>query len=296
MKRNTVWCRVALLLVALLCVGCREPGGARPASGAEADCVVNGSRIWFADEQQRQAWQQPLAELLSRVSEWDDRADFEEILDPDAPALPQSYRCGLLDVTGDQTPELLVHPRGFHGSSGTATYFVYDLYSGQKLGELDGGNGQSWCVYYEVASGQLRLMGQYWLRGGWTWRERYLNEAVYDAATGECREVSYLRTEHEIAWAEMDADAAAEGVAEAYPATAYYVYGKAVCLDEYYAEYEQFLQAFVRIPETELVLIDWSDVTDEGDDAFAKGEKMAEALLGSGQAFITAVEVGNTGR
>ena len=94
MKRNTVWCRVALLLVALLCVGCREPGGARPASGAEADCVVNGSRIWFADEQQRQAWQQPLAELLSRVSEWDDRADFEEILDPDAPALPQSYRCG----------------------------------------------------------------------------------------------------------------------------------------------------------------------------------------------------------
>ena len=57
-------------------------------------------------------------------------------------------------------------------------------------------------------------------------------------------------------------------------------------MDDYYEEYDWFIQNCIRIPETELILIDWDDVTEDGDDYVTKGEKMAQALITSSQMFI----------
>lgn len=116
---------------------------------SDADCIINGRKFYFVDDETKKEWKEPLAKLLSNVlvpyGEHGDILGYEATIDSKAPVIPQCYECGLLDITMDGVPELLVHPSGYFGSSGTATYFVYNIYSGQKLGEIDGGNGQSWC-------------------------------------------------------------------------------------------------------------------------------------------------------
>lgn len=67
--------------------------------------------------------------------------------------------------------------------------------------------------------------------------------------------------------------------------TLYYVREQEVSLDTYYAEFDSFLQRCVRIPETEWHFFYWSTVSNEDDDYAARGEKMAQALISSGQEF-----------
>lgn len=193
----------------------------------------------------------------------------------------------------DGVPELLVHPFGYFGSSGTATYFVYNIYSGQKLGEIDGGNGQSWCLYYNTEYDSVDLIGQYWLRGGWAWRDRYITEVYYDESIMECFEAQQFRTSHEITGEQTDiVDEDPDDMfytatwVESYPSTTYYVNRQEVYLDDYYAEYNHFIKTCIRIPETELILISWDNVSDDEDDYATKGAKMAEALVTSEQEFI----------
>ena len=57
-------------------------------------------------------------------------------------------------------------------------------------------------------------------------------------------------------------------------------------MDDYYAEYNCFVTKYIRIPETELVLFSWDEVSNDEDDYITKGEKMAEALITSKQKFI----------
>jgi len=262
-----------------------------------ADCIIGGKEIFFVDDDTKKEWKAPLAKLLSNVlvpyGEGGDILGYEASVDPNAPVIPQSYRCGLLDITQDGVPELLVHPFGYHGSSGTSTYFVYNIYSGQKLGEIDGGSGESWCYYYYTETDELNLIGQYWLRCGWDWRDRYMTKVYYEDSVGECMEAVYLHTAHAINGEETDiVDEDPDDMfytatwVESYPETTYYRYGQEVYLDDYYAEYDWFLQKCIRIPETELVLINWDDISDADDDYSTKGSKMADALISSDQEFI----------
>lgn len=263
-----------------------------------ADCTVNGRDFFFVDYAAKTEWKAPLTKLLSNIlvpyGEHGEILGYEATIDSNAPTIPQCYRCGLLDVTMDGVPELLVHPFGYFGSSGTATYFVYNIYSGQKLGEIDSGNSQSLCFYYDTENERLDLIGQYWLRGGWPWRGRYITKFSYDEAIMECYCIEYLHTEHDIDGEKTDiVDEDPNDMfytatwVETYPNTKYYVYSSEVYLDDYYAEYDKFVRNYIRIPETELVLFDWDEVSDEEDSYAVKGEKMAEALITSTQEFIS---------
>ena len=262
-----------------------------------ADCIINGREFYFVSDETKQEWKAPLAKLLSNVlvpyGELGDILGYEATVDSNAPAIPQSFKCGLMDVTMDGIPELLVHPFGYFGSSGIETYFVYNIYSGQKLGEMGGGNAQSWCFYYDTESDALDLVGQYWLRGGFSWRDRYVTEMIYDDERMECVESKYLSTSHEIFGEQTDiVDEDPDDMfytatwVETYPNTTYYINDQEVYLDDYYAAYDHFVQTSVRIPETELILIRWEEISNEDDDASQKGAKMAEALVNSKQEFI----------
>ena len=261
------------------------------------NCKINGREFYFVSDEAKQEWKEPLAKLLSNVlipyGEHGESLGYEATIDPKAPVIPQCYECGLLDITMDGVPELLVHPFGYFGSSGTATYFVYNIYSGQKLGEIDGGNGQSWCLYYNTEYDSVDLIGQYWLRGGWAWRDRYITEVYYDESIMECFEAQQFRTSHEITGEQTDiVDEDPDDMfytatwVESYPSTTYYVNRQEVYHDDYYAEYNHFVKTCIRIPETELILISWDDVSDDEDDYTTKGTKMAEALVTSEQEFI----------
>ena len=262
-----------------------------------ADCIIDGRDLYFVDAETKKEWKEPLAKLLSNVlipyGEHGEILGYEATIDSKLPVIPQCYECGLLDITMDGVPELLVHPFGYSGSSGTATYFVYNIYSGQRLGEIDGGNGQSWCFYYNTEYDSVDLIGQYWLRGGWEWRERYITEAWYDEASMECFEMQHFCTTHEITGEQTDiVDEDPDDMfytatwVESYPNTTYYVGHQESYLDDYYAEYNEFIMTHIRIPETELILFNWDDVSADEDDYATKGAKMAEALISSDQEFI----------
>ena len=292
----------AILSVCILLsfIGCRSDGSASGGSNDEAssaDFAVHGRAFHFVSDEAKQEWKEPLAKLLSNVlmpySEHGEILGYEATIDPHAPAIPQCYQCGLLDVTLDGVPELLVYPFGYFGSSGTATYYVYDIYTGQRLGDINGGYDQSWCVYYDMEYDTLELVGQYWLRGGWAWRDRYITEVTYIEATMECFEMQRFRTSHEIAGEQRDIvdDNPDDGYytatwVESYPDTTYYLNSQKVYLDDYYAMYNHFIRMYIRIPQTELIMISWSDISDDGDDYTTKGAKMAEALVRSEQEFV----------
>lgn len=263
-------------------------------SSPEADCIINGKEFFFVEDEVKKEWKEPIAKLLSNVlvsyGEKGEIFGYKVTGDPKEPAIPECYSCGLLDVNEDGVPELLLHPFGYHGSSGTSTYFAYNIYSGQKLGEIDGGNAESWCFYYDTVNDNTKLVGQYWLRGGWPYRGRYITEVYYDEAIMECYELIYLHTSHEIEheyteYVDGEPNYDSEWF-EIYPSTAYSVHNRDVDLDTYYAEYDSFVRTCVRIHETELVLFYWGDVSDDTDDYATRGEKMAEALVSSSQEFI----------
>ena len=277
--------------VLLATVGCGT-GRGEESNGTErqADCVVGGKAYDFVGDEVKKEWEEPLARLLSNVylpyGENGDILGYEATVDPHAPVIPQSYACGLFDVTGDGVPELLVYPLGYGGSSGNATYFVYNFYSGQKLGEIDGGNAQSLCLYHDTEKGDTDIFGRYWLRGGWAYRGRYITEVTYDEMLMECFQSTYLSTSHDVEQEETVDEDGEMMIDEIYSNTEYYVYGKEVSIDDYYAEYDSFSVRYVRIPETELVTVRWSDVTEDADDYVTRGQKMARALLQTDQAFL----------
>lgn len=254
------------------------------------DCIINGRKITFIDHSDKTDWIEPLAKLLANQSlpygEHGELIGYKVTIDPDAPSIPPCYACGLFDITMDGVPELLVHPLGYFGSSGTSTYFIYDIYTGDMIGEINGGNAESWCVYYDTNADDCIIVGQYWLRYGWPERNRYLLTVEYDQEINKYCELEYLRSNHMIEAEKVSENEETEYWEEYYPDTSYYIYGKETSLDSYCEELDRFTASCVRIAETELIMIGWGSVTGENDDYVTKGRKMANALISSDQELI----------
>ncbi len=252
-------------------------------------CVINGRMINFVPEEELKTLEKPLVKLLANERRMiGERSGGNSYCpDPDSPSVPQSYSCALLDVTGDGVPELLVHPYGYFGSSGTSSYEIYDVYSGEYLGILDDGMGIPWCAYYNVKKDNYYLIGQYYLRGGWPYRYRTFVELALDSEEGfyDC---SFASSSHDIEMIhheEMDS----EGIQyweEIYPNTEYYTRDNSDSLDDYFRTIYDFNRNYIRIPETELKLIDWDDVCESDEDLTVRAEKMAKALVTSCQRII----------
>ena len=64
------------------------------------------------------------------------------------------------------------------------------------------------------------------------------------------------------------------------------VNGDESSVDTYFSEYDFFLENYIRIPETALLLVDWDDVCDYDEDQTIRAQKMTEALLSPRQQFI----------
>lgn len=284
---------IALTLTALICLAC-------VACGQEADVQdhthVYGTTVYFVTDEQKQDWEAPLAALLSNVEDpYQERGENRDVtssVDPDAPTTPPSHYCGLFDVTADGVPELMLFPYGGGGSAGNALYYVYDIFSGEQIGCLEGGFDKSWCYYYHPDMQAFTAFGQYSWRIGWSGRERYIAVPEYNNEREKYDIRIYLYAYYEIAGEVVDPQPSEEqGIftgtwIESYPGTIYEIYGHKATLDEYYTEYQRLTEEYVRIPETALCLLSWSDVCGQEEDAAVRGSQMARALLQTEQKFI----------
>ena len=302
MKKRIIKCVSALLLGAVLLTsfGCNSNKNNDEEPIATQSYVVDGKEFSVIDEKAKKEWKEPLAKLLANVrvpyggKEGID--GYKASVDSKAPVLPQNYRCGLLDVTQDGIPELLVHPFGFFGSSGTETYYAYNFYSGQKLGEISSSTNGSWCFYYDTQSNKIELYGQYWLRQGVGREDFFTKIARYSDGTMETYVNDYLQATYEILVYD-EQDTLPYFMPQANPLyddsdigkcseIIYYIGDEKVTFDEYYAECDKFVTNKIMLPETELILIDWDDVSEDEDDYITKGKKMVEALISTEQKFI----------
>ena len=251
-------------------------------------CRINGKTIYFLTDDEKEKLREPLVNLLSNETcvLYADTVKGEiigyEPYDPSLPTVPEGYGCGLYDVTDDGIPELLVHPKGYYGSSGAVTYFVYDILTGRELGSIDGGNAESWCVYYFKDTGELRSVGSYWRRGGWSKRYRVMTFLCYDDQYDICFEEIFL-----YALLSMDSEKNSDAKWLGNDSYArYFVYGEDASLDDYYWEWDWCHVNGLRIPETERQIIKWGDIDSDDDDRFVRSERMVDALLSSAQKFI----------
>lgn len=292
MKIQKIFLLPLAVILVVLCTACSRSD--KSVDDTVNHRVIHEKAIRLVDDKQRQEWEIPLAKLLSNVQvpygEHGEIMGYQAAVDPNAPSIPACYTCGLLDITSDGVPELLVHPLGYGGSAGNATYFIYDIYSGKELGSIDGGHEGAWCVYYDTEADEYCLIGQYWWRYGWPERDRFIKKVKYDAELQQYTEDDYFRTYHavDVVWEETTDTDSSQSVewAEGYSRTTFYLYSEKVSMDTYYAEYDRFVKTYIRIPETELVLFYWDDISDDEDSYEEKGRKMARALVNSEQAFI----------
>ena len=77
-----------------------------------AKYIIKGKEIVFVDDELKKEWKEPLAKLLSNVlvpyGEHGEIMGYEAAVDPNAPTIPGSLECGLLDITRDGIPGLSV--------------------------------------------------------------------------------------------------------------------------------------------------------------------------------------------
>lgn len=286
----TAW-KTKILIVALIfmvCFGIQGCGTNKQTNETLNFSIINGKTLYFQDQKDIAPLRDSLEKLLANETRpiYDDTARGElmgyEAYDPHATSVMAGYSCGLFDATGDGVPELLVHPMGYFGSSGTATYFIYDIATGDKLGSIDGGNGELWCVYYNTETDELCTVGRYWLRFGWPSRTRFISTLEYDKQNNQCYERVYLSTKHDV-----EHETEGDNIYEIYPNTDYYVYGDKVSIDDYYDELDCFTASVIPLLETQLQMIPWNSVCEDNDDRFVRAEKMADALVSSSQKFVT---------
>ena len=264
-------------------------------------CVINGKTMYFLADEEKDALRDQLVRLLSNETHaiYADYGVGEiigyEPYEPNEPTVPAGYAWGLWDATGDGMPELLVHPEGYYGSSGTVTYFIYDVVSGNYLGSMDGGISESWCVYYFTETDELCSIGAYYRRGGWSERYRVMSFLKYDEDSNTCCEEMYLYAHFSIDGESVNTGEVGEDGTyigqwvESYPYARYSIRGKNVYLDDYYAEIDWFNTNCIRVPETELQMISrWNISLD--DDRFVRAEQIVDAMLSTTQKFIVPKE------
>ena len=248
---------------------------------------INGKTLYFVTDKQKQSWKKTLTELMEKAfiaaEEWENSPDYDLLPKQDETAIAMSYACGLLDITMDGVPELLVYPNGYSGSSGTTTYFAYDINSGEYLGDLDGGGGESICFYYDTESNRPVLGVQYWIRCGWDYRRYAFELCEYDPPSKDFHLSLYLNAAHQTYFSDKILP---DGSRDTYDCVHYSSNGISISHDTYHEERQAFEKRYVRIIETEFEVIRWDQVANYEDDNGVRIERMVEALLNSNQKFL----------
>ncbi len=300
--KNGMKKKLAMLSAILLCLSLFGCGESEESSESETvaatlgtftysdedKTVVNGKSIYFAQRDDLLELRPQLVKLLSNESKPYYDLEDKSIAgytppDPNSPSIPYCYQCALFDVNLDGVPELIVYPFGYGGSAGNATYFAYDIMTGKQIGYFGSSSAGDWCTYFDLRDGTLKQMAIYTLRSGWAQTTRYVDGLKYnelddiyynDEYFCDMHEVDHVRDEEENCWREVPIE------------DHYSIDGRMVLMEEYYCAYDSFFENCIRLPETEMQLIPWNEISEDDDDNLMRAEKMADALLTSSQRVV----------
>ncbi len=237
----------------------------------------------YVTEAQKKEWYDALVKLISN-----EQADIDDTRAPrpDEPSIANGVEMGLFDMTGDGVPELFVNLGG--GSAGNDFFYVYDIFSGEQIADVDGGGECAWNMYYDVENDCFEPIGRYDLRSGDAGSMHYVTTIEYDQ-----KDKKYLEKQLFSAVYEYDNQMVFDelgrfaGFEQEIEYAEYELDGEAANFQKYHYAMTAFYQQHSLVPHTGLRLFSWYDVSDDRDDNQTRAEKMAKMLLfESGQEFV----------
>ncbi len=219
------------------------------------------SKTAFIPQSEKDAYKEKLTAVLSAVKHEDYMyGSFA------------TFGAGLMDLNFDNIPEVLVASPG--GSMGNVLIVVYDLETGEKICYYNASHYGDWDgIYMCVAA----FDGDYVILTEGSYREPSIGWVKIFGVLDQELSSAYLPGKALFA----------ESVAGSY----YEYNGESVSKEEYAEQFQRFTEEYVKINETQITLIKWSDVgfdysQSDGSNIDAYAEKLAEALINSEQEFI----------
>ena len=213
------------------------------------------ANCYVLSEKEQQTWKSYLLNTLANI-EIEDSENY----------ILGSFAVGLMDINFDNVPEVFAASAG--GSMGNVCIDIYDLYTGE---EIDHYNAAHWkdgdniylCVVDKNGEKSILTEGSY--RDpelGWV---KLFSLLSYESSTG-------------VSFTSLFAESVAQEVGY------YKCNGITVSKEEYDAQFQQFLQEYQVISQTQIQLVKWEQFDAESREEL--NEKMADALIGSTQEFV----------
>lgn len=266
MKRIAI--TIIMIALGLSLCACRAPAE----QGTSADI--------FVTDTEKEGWRDPLEKLLYK------QQTGEKDPASDRPSIEWGNSLGLFDINADGVPELLVDMGG--GSAGNAYFYVYDIFSGEMIGQLDGDSTGAWGTYYDIGKKRYLPIGRYDWRIGAAGSEHYISTVEYDQEKEIYREkiLFFAAYEYDQEFL-IDENGNFGGVELTIAQALYQVNGEEAEFQRYHYAQSQFYREYSFVPGTGLVPCDWYDVQNETENSREDARKMAEMLLfGTGQKFV----------
>ena len=244
----------------------------------------------YVSDSEKEEWYNAIVKLISNQEEpYGTPADGiigYEAPRPDDPSIASGLDMGVFDVTSDGIPELLLNMGG--GSAGNDFFYVYDIFTGKIVGQIDGGGEKAWAIYYDIENNMYLPIGRYDWRSGDSGSMHFLTTIAFDE--DECtyyeKGLFYSSLEYDKIRIE-DEEGKFAGIELEIDEVIFRVNGEPYDFQGYHYRLTDFYQQHSLVPHTGLMLYYWSDVSDDDDSYQERAEKMAQMLLyGSGQKFV----------
>ena len=230
------------------------------------DTYPNGSsdsKITFIPQSEKDAYKEKLTAVLSAAKKSSYISGLGSF---------SAFGAGLMDINFDNVPEVLVAYPG--GSMGNVFIEIYDLETGEQIHTY---NAAHWENAYNIYLCVAEFDGDYVILTEGSYREPAIGWIKVFGVLDRALSSDYLSGKALFAESE---DAA------------YYEYNdEIVSKEEYQRQFGKFTMEYDKIEETQIVIVKWSDVgfdneKSDGSDIDVYAEKLAEALIHSGQEFI----------
>ena len=226
------------------------------------DTYPNGSsdsKITFIPQSEKDTYKEKLTAVLSAVKK-------SSIID--GLGSFSAFGAGLMDINFDNVPEVLVAYPG--GSMGNVFIEVYDLETGEQIHTY---NAAHWENAYNIYLCVADFYGDYVILSEGSYRD--------GPELGMIHVFGILSSKN----------GTKTLFAESEDASYYEYNGEIVSKEEYQRQFGKFTMEYDKIEETQIIIVKWSDVgfdneKSDGSDIDVYAEKLAEALIHSGQEFI----------